>query len=437
MILPSSLALRAGAGLALLSVAGTAWPALGWAAGGGILALALAVVVDGRRLPPRCVTWTRRVPRGLSLGVAERLVDEWRNHTAFVLDVTLGESYPADLVREPAFTGPVRLPPHARVRVTFRLRASRRGERHLPAPVLRVGRVHGLAVRQWGAPEGVRLSVTPNVERLRRYEVLRQSRALAGFGIHVARGTGLGSEFDHLRLYGRDDDYRRIDWKATARRGRPVTRVLRVERDQSVLLALDCSHWMGLSAGALSRLDFAVDAALFLAHVARRSGDRVGVCLFAHEVLTLLPPSSRPGQVHRILDALTAARPHGVHPSYRGLARHLLARRLRRSLVVVLSEPIDDDSARDLGAALVALRGRHVPLAVSLQDPAVEADARLLPDDVQGLCRRLAASEVQGERAERLRRRHEQGIPTLDVLPRNLAVSLVNRYLELKSRGSL
>jgi uncharacterized protein (DUF58 family) len=202
-----------------------------------------------------------------------------------------------------------------------------------------------------------------------------------------------------------------------------------------VLVAVDVSHWMGVSAGALSRLDHAVDAALFLSHVAQKAGDQVGLLLFANEVLSFLPPSARPGHTRRILDALAVVQPRPVHPSYRNLTRYLLSRRLRRSLIVIISEPPDAESAREMSAALAALRSRHVPLAVGLKDQALASALAAVPTDVFGLCRRLAAREVEEEREQRLRGQGEKGLKTLDVLPHQLSVAVVNRYLELKGRG--
>jgi uncharacterized protein (DUF58 family) len=213
--------------------------------------------------------------------------------------------------------------------------------------------------------------------------------------------------------------------------------VVRTERGQSVLLAIDVSHWMGISAGTLSRLDHAVDAALFLAHVARGAGDQVGLVLFGHEVTHFLAPASKPGQIQRLLEALAPVQPLPVHPSYRNLARYLLARRLRRSLVVVITEPVDPEATQELSKALGALRSRHLTLAVGLRDPALQALAATVPDDAHSLCLRLAASEVEAERRQRLRQQREQGLQTLDVLPADLSVALVNRYLELKSRAAL
>lgn len=373
----------------------------------------------------------------MSIHEPEPVVEEIRNLCTFPLHVRIAPSVSRILRIEPGVLPEVLVPARGTARIEFAVTAPRRGEHRLGRPTLRFGSPGGLAVRQIPFGEETSLRVFPNVARLRRYEVLRRARALAALGIHRMRTPGSGGEFDHLRPYVRDDDYRRIHWKATARRGHPVTQVVRIERGQSVLIAVDASHWMGISAGDLSRLDYAVDAALFLAHVARRSEDQVGLAIFAGDVTSFLPPGAKPGQVRRILEALYDVRAVPEPPSYRNLVRYILGRRLRRSLVVVLSEPPDTESAAQMRVALARLSPRHLPLAVSLRDPALARMGLASPGDVPRLCRRLAAREVERERQTRLREEARAGLHVLDASPEDLSVSLVNRYLSLKARGSI
>jgi uncharacterized protein (DUF58 family) len=437
VILPSARAVRLAGLLLAASGLGIVVPVVGWACVGALVALLVAVAAEGARLPRDVFAVELLAPPRLSLGEKEPITLRLESRADVPLAVRVSLAAPTDMELTLAGAGELLLRPREAVDVPFTVVASRRGGRSLLPPLLRFGRPGGLAERQAETGEAVPLTVSPNVARLRRYDLLRHARALHSLGLHTLRYAGLGEEFDHLRAYTRGDDQRRIHWKATARRGMPITRMVRVERGQSVLLAVDVSHWMGVKAGTLSRLDHAVDAALFLAHVAQRAGDQVGLVLFAHEVVGFLPPSSGPGQIRRIVDALTRAEPLSVHPSYRNLARQLLKRRLRRSLVVVLTEPPDPESADDLLAAGTVLRRRHLPLPVSLRDPAVAAMAAAEPADADALCRRLAAREVEEERTQRMRAQRERGLQAVDALPGDLSVALVNRYLEFKGRGAL
>ncbi|MBI2194629.1 MAG: DUF58 domain-containing protein [Planctomycetes bacterium] len=435
MIVPSTRALRIAGMLAAGSLLGVSWPPVGWLLAMGLVALAAGVLIDGRRIPLNGVACRRRIPARLSLQEPESLIEELENLCPFPLEVRLALSVSDDVALEPQFSPVLNLSPRGRCEVTFTAVAARRGEARLSRPTLRVGFPGGLAWRQFPSGSESVLKVFPNLVRLKRYEVLRQARSLSAWGIHRARYGGLGTGFDHLRTYTRDDDYRRIHWKATARRGFPITQVVQAERGQSVLLALDVSHWMGLSWGPLSRLDCAVDAALFLAHVAHETGDRVGLVLFANEVLHFLAPSSKPGQVRRILDVLYGARPLSVHPSYRNLARYLLSRRLRRSLIVVFTEPVDSESSGELTTALSALQPKHLPLCVGFRDPALVEMGERIPNNLADWCRRIAAQEAWSRREQRVREHRKKGLKTLDVLPQALSVSLVNRYLALKNQG--
>ena len=437
MILPSARTIRLAALMVLGSLAGALWPLAGWLFVSGLGALGLAVILEGRRLPRDAVSVRRRVPGQISLNEPEQIVDEVRSHCTYPIEVRVSQSSSGHVTAEPTLSAVVPLPPLGRTEFNLTATVSRRGESLLSRPMLRIGRPQGLAVRQFPCGEEAKLHVFPNLARLKRYEVLRQARALSAYGIHRSQYAGLGTEFDHLRTFGRDDDFRRIHWKATARRGYPIVQVVRAERGQSVMLAVDVSHWMGISAGELTRLDYAIDAALFLAHVALKAGDRVGLMLFASEVVHFLAPSSRPGQIRRMIESLYVTHPQPVHPSYRNFARHVLSQRLRRSLITVITEPPDLESSQELTSALAALRPRHVPLCVGLRDPVVERTAASIPEDMDELCRRLVSREVLEQRDQRLREQRRKGLKTLDVLPSELSISLVNRYLELKTQGEL
>lgn len=148
------------------------------------------------------------------------------------------------------------------------------------------------------------MKVYPNLLEMRRYELLARRGQVAEIGLHTPRFLGRGTEFERLREYQTDDDYRRINWKDTARIGRPVSVEYQTERSQNVILMLDAGRLMAAPIGPLAKIDYAINAALMLAYVASRMGDNVGLLAFADRISVHLPPRRGKRQFLAMLDAL-------------------------------------------------------------------------------------------------------------------------------------
>jgi uncharacterized protein (DUF58 family) len=172
-----------------------------------------------------------------------------------------------------------------------------------------------------------------------------------------------------LRDFVAGDDLRHVDWKATARLRRPITRVYRAERAQTLLLLVDASRLMSSRSGQRSKMDLAVEAALHLAWVGLARGDRVGVTVFDDGIRCQLKARAGLAQFGRILDMLYRQEPKLSFPRYRAAARAVLRQQRRRSLVVWITDLLDGEQGEELLAALTAIRGRHLSLVVAQDDP--------------------------------------------------------------------
>jgi uncharacterized protein (DUF58 family) len=256
-------------------------------------------------------------------------------------------------------------------------------------------------------------------------------------GQRRSRPPGAATAFAGLRDYIPGDDPRRINWKATARRDQPVTVELEAERGQQVMILLDCGRLMTARAGALSKLDHAVNAALLLGWLAQQQGDRVGLVTFTDQVDSFLAPQRGPTQVNRLSEALYGVRAQFVEPDF-GEAFALLARRVgRRSLVVVLTDVLDPGASRELVAQALWLSRRHLVLVVAMEDPALVA-ARDAPIDRSTRAYEWAAAEeLLASRRQSFELLRRGGVLGLDVPAGTLSPALVERYLELKERALL
>jgi uncharacterized protein (DUF58 family) len=377
----------------------------------------------------------RCVPARISLGAKGNVRIELRWSGAFRANVRITDDLPPALAREGADTFARTIRPGGRARIDYVVEAGERG-------IARLGDIHvrllgpgGLVWRQWTVRAGGDVLVRPGVLEVRRYRMLAQRHRLREAGLRAVRERGEGTSFESLREYLRGDDRRSIDWKATARRGATTVRQYEAERSQNVLLAIDCGRLMSQRIAGRERLDHALSAALLLADVASRHGDRVGVFVFSDRVHAFMPPAR--GTLDRIADAFARVETATVEPDYPSAFAFLARSLRRRSLLVLFTDVID---ARASAAVLQHLNGakrRHLPLLVSIRNTALEEAAIREAASEPAVYERVAAEELLQARATALAGMRRAGVLVADTRPDELTAETVNRYLEVKRRALL
>ena len=413
------------------------FPLVVWAVGAYDLALALLAALDYRLAPgPAAIGLTRQAGPRLAVGEREPVTILVHNQTPSPQTLELRDEAPDGFQAEGRLRT-VTLPARGRGQAGYWVTPSARGDFVFPGLALRVPGPLGLVRRQWRLPLTTPVKVYPNFRLAGRMALLSRRAHLLRTGLHSLRRRGEGRAFETLREYVQGDDSRHIDWKATARRRRPIVREYEAERHQSILLMVDAGRMMTAQVGELTKLDCAVNAALLVAQAAVAHGDRVGVLTFAGEVLAYLPPRAGRGQVGRVLDVLQAVQPGLVEPDYAAAFRRLAVGRLQRSLVVVFTDLVDARASASLLRQVAALMPRHVALLIAIADPPLERHARAVPATVEAVYRQAVARELLYERAEALKAITARGGLALDVAPDALNLAAVNRYLEIKRRGIL
>ncbi|MBX5482885.1 MAG: DUF58 domain-containing protein [Myxococcaceae bacterium] len=324
----------------------------------------------------------------------------------------------------------------ARAVALYRVTPPTRGELCFGDVWLRLSGPLGLCARQVRVPLSQTVKVYPNLTALTR-EALELARAQEAPAERTIRRASEGSEFESLREYREGDDFRTIDWKATARRARMMVRVHQPERNQPVLIFLDCGRHMAGVVGGRRKLDHAVDAALRLAKVSLDEGDLVGVVAFAREVKLFLPP--RKGGEHlRTLTAGLFGIEAALEESAFGKALDFaFARHHRRTLVVLFTDLQDPETSGTLLTRTLALRPRHLPLVVSLLDEDLERAAHDEPIDVQAAYVRHAAARLEDDYRRTTAQLRNAGALALRAPPGRFGAAAVNEYLRVKARGLL
>jgi len=278
--------------------------------------------------------------------------------------------------------------------------------------------------------------VYPNYAPIIEYALLATENHLSMMGILKHRRRGQGMDFHQLREFREGDSLKQIDWKASSRMRKMIAREYQDERDQQIIVMLDCGHRMLAQDGDLSHFDYSLNALLLLAYVALRQGDSVGVSTFSNENSRWVKPVKGVTNINILLNGIYDLQPGSAAPDYSSGARDLIMRQRKRSLVLILTNLRDDD-CDDLKSAVQLLKKYHKVVVASLQEQAL---VEKLQQPVVGLDDALTVAATHSYQLKRdllVKQLRNSGINTLDVLPQQLALSLTNTYLDLKSSGQI
>lgn len=405
-----------------------------------VIAIGLADALLGTSM--RQVTVERRHPPVVVAGHEAVVHWEVRSHATRSLRVSVADEL-APSLRARARRFSVRVPPGGVARVSTHIQPLRRGRFELEHLTVRIEGRLGLGARQRDVPLATVLRVHPPFRSKEEAELkIRRGRVLE-VGMRSARGLGGGTEFEQLREYGPDDEFRRIDWTATARAGRTIVRTYRAERNQTVLVLLDNGRVMAGRVGGVPRVEHAMDAAMMLTAVATRLGDKCGLVAFDRSVRTIVPPARRTDQVSRVTEAMFALEPELAESDYSGAFAQVVARFRRRTMLVLLTDLVDQAVEDSLLPALPLITRTHLVVVAGVRDPQVEAwaDGTAPIDDqddpVEVAYRQAAAVAALAERRRTVARLRGMGVTVVDVAPGRLASELADAYLMAKSTGRL
>ena len=281
------------------------------------------------------------------------------------------------------------------------------------------------------------IHVYPDMKQLSEFAILARTNRLSLMGVRRTRRIGQDNEFERLRDYNDDDNYKFIDWRSTARRNKLTVRDFQVSQSQRIIFLVDCGRMMTNLAGSMNLLDHAINAALMMSYVALRQGDSVGMVCFSNQIHSFTPPRGGLNQMNQLLHATFDRHPQLVESRYDEAFLYLKTHCSKRSLVVLISNVIDEINANQIHEYLANLTGRHLPLGVLLRDRRIYEHADSYDQNPTNLYRAAAAADILSWRNQVLTDMIHQGVLALDVFPEQLAPELVNEYLKIKARHLL
>ncbi|HEY0371080.1 MAG TPA: DUF58 domain-containing protein [Thermoanaerobaculia bacterium] len=304
-------------------------------------------------------------------------------------------------------------------------------------PLYVAATLRGLVERIVRAGEPSIVHVLPNLLAVGRMHKRLNDYALRSLGARNSPRIGKGREFDRLRDYMRDDDYRDIAWKASARQGRLIVREFRVERSQDILLCLDRGHRMAARVEQITRLDHAVNASVLISYICNRMEDKTGILAFDTAVDKGLPGGRGPAHLRAITAYVTQLEAAYRHTDYLALAASLRRRLHHRTLILILTVLPEREERFDLLRAVDMLAPQHLPLFVTLSDRDLKAQAELLPANDEELSRTLVARDLWLGRVELTRELRARGAMVVESTAVDWGIDAVNAYIDVKRRQML
>jgi uncharacterized protein (DUF58 family) len=395
-----------------------------------ILALAL---VDGIKVKSQRVEIARDRLGKLSI-TRDNLVSLKIQGKAEPAQIKIKDNYPLEFKASQS-TLEATIPPKSSQEITYTVYPHHRGEFDWGDIQVRQLGKWGLGWHDWKIPASQKVAVYPDLIGLRSLSI---RLTLQNTGSMRQKRTGMGTEFAELREYAIGDDPRLIDWKATARRNRPLIRELELEREQTLIILLDRGRLMTAQVQGLQRFDWALNSTLSLALAGLTRGDRVGIGVFDREVVAWIPPERGQTQLSKIVERLTPIQPVILEPDYVGAVTNLVDRQTRRALVVVITDIVDATASAELLAAMARLTPRYLPFCVALRDPLVDKIAT----DSEGITaesafHRAVALDILAQRQVAFARLKSKGVLVLDAPANRVSEELVDGYLRLKARNLL
>lgn len=397
-----------------------------------LLILLLLDALSLRRLPQFSVQ--RQHSDNLALGVWSPVSIRIRHDFSRAVPIELFDHIPtqaeADYPQQKAT-----LLPGQGIEFHYRLRVLQRGNHHFGPVDLLLASLMGFWQRRCFVGEPTSVRVFPNYAAVAQYAMLAMEQQSAQLGIRKQQRRGEGMEFHQLREFRQGDSLRQIDWNATARQRKLISKEYQDEKDQQILFLVDSGRRMRSQDGELSHLDHALNAMLLMSYAALKQGDAVGLLSFGGEERWLKPVKgianiSRLLNISYDLEASTRA------SDYSTAVRHLLGRHNKRSLIVLLTD-IQDENTDDLLPALRLLQRKHLVLLANLEEPALETVLHTPVQQFNDALRYAGTVSWLEQRRQITGQFNRQGVFTLNCTPQQLPVQLVNRYFEIKREGLL
>lgn len=321
--------------------------------------------------------------------------------------------------------------------ILYTLRPVKRGEYKFGALNVYVSTVLGLIQKRYRFDVNKSVKVYPSYLQMRKYEFLAHSNRLTEIGVKKIRKLGHSMEFEHIRRYVAGDDYRTINWKASARTSDLMVNHYTDEKSQHVFCIIDKGRVMKMPFEGMTLLDYSINATLVLANIAIQKQDKAGMITFSHKVATALPPEKSPIQMFKIQEALYAEKSNFMESDFEHLYSGINAIARQRSLIILFTNFETLSSLQRNIHAFQSIAKKHLLVIVFFENTELHSLLGSSPQNVEEIYHKTIAEKFAYEKKMIVKELERYGIQPVYTSPKNLTVDVINKYIEIKARRLL
>ncbi len=380
--------------------------------------------IEGRRI----------LPEKFSNGDPNAVYIPCRNAYTFPVWLRIIDEVPVQFqARDTVFTLGLKAGEEKELR--YELRPTERGEYHFGGLNIYVAGPLGLVRKRYTFDADAMVPSYPSFIQMRQYQIMAISNRLQELGVKQVRRLGHTTEFEQIKEYVRGDDYRTLNWKATARSGKLMVNQYRDERAQHIYCLIDKSRNMKMPFEGLSLLDYAINASLVLSNIALLKQDKAGLVAFSEKIDSILPSSNKPTHMNLIMEVLYNQQTRFLEADYERLYTAITRKIPQRSLMVLFTNFESLNALRRTLPYLRRLNRTHLLVVVFFENTELKDLLESQPQSMEEIYIKTIGENFAYEKKQIVRELERNGIIAILTTPQNLTVNTLNKYLELKARG--
>lgn len=382
------------------------------------------------------LTFERNVQKRLNLGDSNEVYLHVTNELSQPITFVLHEGFPVEM-QERSKTFKAFLKPHEKKSFNYSFVPKERGEYEFGDAFFMVSSIFNLISRRIIIETKQTVQVYPSVLQMKKYELLVFQQQKTSSGIKKIRRIGNTSEFEQIRNYVQGDEMKSINWKATSRKNELMVNQYQEEKSQQVFCIIDKSRNMQVQFDGLNMLDYSINSALVFSNIALRKGDKTGLITFSDKIGSQLPAERSGGHMRRILEELYNQKSHFQEPSYELLYQSIRRTIKTRSLLLLYTNFETEFAMRRALPMLRRINQKHILVVIFFQNTDLQELAYSPANTTKDIYQSAVAERLTTLKSRISQELRQNGIQTILTLPSDLSINTINKYLEIKAKGSI